>query len=274
MTTLWIDCKYGIAGDMLLSALIDLGADEDYISSQLNLLSIDAFEMFISKKNVHGIQANYLNLRFESDQEVKQTPHDTEYIEELHDTHHHHLHQTNDEVSHHLHEHHHRSASDIYHLIQQSELSQRVKEQSIALFKEIARAEGKIHGVSAEAVHFHEVGAMDSIIDIVGVCIALDYLGVDHIIATAVPTGSGMLKMAHGLYPIPAPATSEILVGVPLSNFEAAGELTTPTGAAFLKVLVNEFDEKPSGIIEKVGYGAGTKEFSHPNILRVMQLKK
>ncbi|MDO4432694.1 MAG: LarC family nickel insertion protein, partial [Aerococcaceae bacterium] len=190
-------------------------------------------------------------------------------------THHHgHAHHDYSHTHHHEHAHFHRSAADIFKLIESSNLSSNVKAKSIALFKEIARAEGKVHGVPAETVHFHEVGAMDSIIDIIGVCIALDYLKVERIVATPVPTGSGMLKMAHGLYPIPAPATSEILVGVPLSDFDCVGELTTPTGAAFLKVLVDEFVAKPTGTIEKIGYGAGAKEFSHPNVLRVMTLKK
>jgi len=155
-------------------------------------------------------------------------------------------------------------------MIERSSLPERVKERSAAVFRAIAEAEGRIHGMPPEQVHFHEVGAMDSIIDIIGVCIALDILDIDTIIASPVPTGYGRMKMAHGLYPIPAPATLELLKGIPLSGLQAEGELTTPTGAGILKALASGFGPIPAVRIERIGYGAGKKDFPHPNVIRAL----
>lgn len=149
----------------------------------------------------------------------------------------------------------------------------RVKERSTAIFRVIAEAEGRIHGIDPAEVHFHEVGAMDSILDTIGVCLALESLGIDEIHASPVPTGHGMVRMAHGFYPIPAPATAELLKGIPLAQLEAQGELTTPTGAGILKALATKFGHIGSMQIEKIGYGAGEKEFDHPNVLRALLVR-
>lgn len=155
-------------------------------------------------------------------------------------------------------------------LIEQSDLPLRVKKRSSAVFQVIAQAEGKIHRVDPKDVHFHEVGAMDSIIDVIGVCLALENLSIDKIISSPVPTGYGKLMMAHGLYPIPAPATAEILRGIPLSHFQVEGELTTPTGAGFLKALAEDYGHMPPLPMVRIGYGAGKKDFAHPNVLRAV----
>jgi uncharacterized protein (TIGR00299 family) protein len=161
----------------------------------------------------------------------------------------------------------------ILDMIEESDLPPRVKERSLAIFKEIAIAEGKIHGIDPREVHFHEVGAMDSIIDTIGVCLALESLGIDEVYASPVPTGSGKKRMAHGLYPIPAPATLELLKGIPLAELNVKGELTTPTGAGILRVLVKEFIPPGGFTVEQVGYGAGEKDFDHPNVLRAMLIQ-
>lgn len=257
MKELFVDCRYGIAGDMMLSALIDLGADVNYIVNALKALPIADFKLQVVSKNEKGITAKHLELEFAN-----------ETIHSEHHGHHHHGHQK----EHHHHSHHH--ARDILEMIANSELPERVKERSSCLFKEIARAEGKIHGLPVDEVHFHEVGAMDSIIDIIGVCLALEDLGVETLVFTKPAVGHGLVKMAHGLYPVPAPATAEILVSVPLSDFTCEGELTTPTGAAFVKVLASSYADAPQGTVEKIGYGVGTKAFDHPNVLRVFALKK
>lgn len=155
-------------------------------------------------------------------------------------------------------------------MIRESELPDRVKVRSQAIFEAIAAAEGKIHGVDPAEVHFHEVGAMDSILDIIGICLALEHLQVGQIVASPVPTGYGKVKMAHGLYPIPAPATAELLIGVPLARSPVEGELTTPTGAGVLKALATSFGPLENFTIDRIGYGAGTKDFSHPNVVRVL----
>jgi pyridinium-3,5-bisthiocarboxylic acid mononucleotide nickel chelatase len=189
----------------------------------------------------------------------------------LHSEHHHHGHEGQAHI--HNHSHSHRKASTIFNMINESELPSRVKTRSSAVFQVIAEAEGKIHGMDPKDVHFHEVGAMDSIIDVIGVCLALENLDIDKIIASPVPTGYGKVMMAHGLYPIPAPATAEILRGVPLADFHVKGELTTPTGAGFLKALADDYGHIPAKSIERIGYGAGKKNFDHPNVLRVLLFK-
>ncbi|MBH8603714.1 nickel pincer cofactor biosynthesis protein LarC [Thermoactinomyces sp. CICC 10522] len=242
MSTLYLDCISGIAGDMTLAALIDLGADPGYIEKHLKKLPLDPFFMQIKQVVKRGISAKQLCLH------VEPQPHHSRH-------------------------HAHRHAADILAMIEQSELPSRVKERSRSIFSLIAEAEGKIHGISPEKVHFHEVGAMDSIIDIIGTCLALENLGIEQIFASEVPVGSGKVQMAHGLYPIPAPATAELLTGIPLASLHVNGELTTPTGAGILKALVSEFRPIGGFTIEKIGYGAGEKDFDHPNVLRALLIK-
>lgn len=159
-------------------------------------------------------------------------------------------------------------------MIRESSLSDRVKSRCLAIFEVIAEAEAKIHGMDPADVHFHEVGAMDSIVDIIGVCLALENLGIDRIIVSPVPVGHGRIRIAHGVYPIPAPATAEILTGVPLSAFTAQGELTTPTGAGIAKALAASYGPTPAGVVERIGYGAGTKDMEHPNVIRAVLFRE
>lgn len=280
MNILYVDCKYGISGDMMLSSLVDLGADQEYIITELKKLPIDDFEIQFETVNKLGISSKRLKISF-SNHEHEHSHNDSHShthhsYKHKHSNVHTHTHTHNDEI--HTSDHHkhngHRNAQQILSMITESKLPERVKFNSFSLFEEVARAEGKIHGVSPEKVHFHEVGAMDSIIDTIGVCLAIESLGVEKIVFSPVPTGFGLIKIAHGLYPVPAPATAEILVGVPLSDFTYEAELTTPTGASFAKILATEYFDSPTGEIIKIGYGSGTKEFSHPNILRTMLLKK
>lgn len=240
MTTLYLDCGYGISGDMTLAALIDMGADLAYLTTYLEKLPLDPFAMETVSVVKQGITARTLKLQIPSRQKGDG----------------------------------HRHAADILQMIRESQLPSRVKERSIAVFEAIAEAEGKIHGIPPDRVHFHEVGAMDSIIDVIGVCLSLEYLGVDEIVASPVPTGHGKVRMAHGLYPLPAPATTELLKGIPLAELDVEGELTTPTGAAFLKALVQEFSPIGGFTVETIGYGAGTMDFPHPNVLRALQVRR
>ncbi|HIW35175.1 MAG TPA: DUF111 family protein [Candidatus Paenibacillus intestinavium] len=178
---------------------------------------------------------------------------------------------THDHGHSHDHSHDHRSYKDIVHMIEQSQLSEVVKDTSLRLFRKIGEAEGLIHGLPLEKVHFHEVGAVDSIIDIVGAAILLEQLQIEVIKSSSVPVGNGKIHIDHGIYPVPAPATLEIMRGIPIEQSDIRSELTTPTGAAFVAVLVQEFCNLPSMKIQNVGYGAGTKTFpKHPNVLRVI----
>jgi pyridinium-3,5-bisthiocarboxylic acid mononucleotide nickel chelatase len=206
--------------------------------------------------------------------------------------HHHHNHEHSNEHNHHElehihrhehgnhdhhyhthggHHHEHRSYKDIVRLIEDAGFSIEVEETALRIFKKIGEAEGLIHGIPLEQVHFHEVGAVDSIIDIVGAAILIHQLGISTIKSSPIPVGSGKIKIDHGIYPVPAPATLEILKGVPLETSEIRAELTTPTGAAIIAVLAEEFCSLPSFRVESIGYGAGTKTFrDHPNVLRAI----
>jgi pyridinium-3,5-bisthiocarboxylic acid mononucleotide nickel chelatase len=273
MKTLYLDCQSGISGDMTLSALIDLGADIHYIREWLETLPIDSFSLDVKEVDKRGITSKQLVLQFEEEADHHHLDHHHEHDHtggHTHDHHHHDHHHHHHDYHEDGHHHEHRKASTILEMIENSQLPARVKERSLLVFQVIAEAEGKIHGMDPKDVHFHEVGAMDSIIDIIGVCLALESLGVEQIIASPVPTGHGKIMMAHGLYPIPAPATAEILKGVPLADFHVKGELTTPTGAGFLKALAHEYGNVPPLAIENIGYGAGKKDFDHPNVLRAL----
>jgi pyridinium-3,5-bisthiocarboxylic acid mononucleotide nickel chelatase len=193
-----------------------------------------------------------------------------------HDHHHEHEHvHTHEHTHHHEHDHHHhhdhRSYKDIVRLIEEADFSKQVKDISLRIFKKIAEAEGLIHGVPLEKVHFHEVGAVDSIIDIIGAAILIDQLEISVIKSSPVPVGTGKIRIDHGIYPVPAPATLEILKGIPIEHSEVRFELTTPTGAAIVAVLAEEFCSIPSMKVNSIGYGAGTKTFKdHPNVVRVI----
>ncbi|TCN01140.1 hypothetical protein EV294_101592 [Paenibacillus sp. BK033] len=208
--------------------------------------------------------------------------------EHQHDHHHHsHSHDHNHGYSHsHDHEHHHgrshshdhghhhhdhRAYKDIVQLIEKSDLTDAVKQTALQIFKKIGEAEGKIHGLPLERVHFHEVGAVDSIVDIVGAAILLHQLQITTVKCAPVPVGVGKIRIDHGIYPVPAPATLEMLKGIPLEQSTIRAELTTPTGAAIAAVLAESFGPMPSFKVEAIGYGAGTKTFpEHPNVLRVV----
>ena len=235
MSTLYFDCFSGISGDMTIGALLDAGGDWEYLNEELKKLGISS-EYMLKREKV--IKNGLSGLKF-----------DVEYEESEH---HHHY-------------------EDIIKLIQNSEVSPKAKEISLNIFQTVAEAEAKIHHVPVNKVHFHEVGAVDSIIDIVGTALLLENLEIDTICSSPIPTGSGMLKIDHGIYPIPAPATLEILKNVPLEKTEETGEMTTPTGAAIIKALSSTFGSMPSMTVKHIGYGAGSRNFSNrPNMLRVM----
>ncbi len=234
MKILYFDCPTGISGDMCLGALIDLGVDFDMILSELKKLTVDEIDITVRKEVRHSITGTSFRVNLKE-------------------------------------AHHHRTFRDIARIIDDSPLSPGVKELSVAIFREIAEAEGKVHGIPAGEVHFHEVGAMDSIIDIVGAAVAVKSLGVDSIISSAIPLGSGWADTMHGRIPIPAPATIEILKGAPVVSSDIPFELTTPTGAAIIKTLAGGFGPLPDMTIERVGYGAGKKDFKErANLLRVV----
>ncbi|MCG8700359.1 MAG: nickel pincer cofactor biosynthesis protein LarC, partial [Bacteroidales bacterium] len=244
MNILYYECFAGISGDMNLGALIDLGVPVEYLKSELQKLPVPGYSISTEKSLKMGISGTKVTVQ----------------LTEHHGHHHHHHHEHHD---------HHRGFSDIKKLIEESELSPNVKKDSIGIFTYIAQAEGKIHNKPANEVHFHEVGAVDSIVDIVGAAICIDYLKPGKIMCSTVQLGGGFVKCAHGTFPVPAPATMEILQNVPVAKGIVQKETTTPTGAAILKYYVSEFTDTPTFSLSKTSYGLGHYDFDIPNVLRV-----
>ncbi|MBN2667526.1 MAG: nickel pincer cofactor biosynthesis protein LarC [Bacteroidales bacterium] len=234
MKILYYDCFSGISGDMNLGAMVDLGIDIEYLRSELGKLHLDGWELTSEKSQRHGITGTKIT--------VRQTRH----------------------------EHVHRHLSDIDKIITGSTLSEKVKNLSMKIFLKIAEAEAAVHGIPLEKVHFHEVGAIDSIIDVAGAAICFNALGVEAVYVSEVELGSGFVDCAHGRLPVPAPATSEIIKGIPVKLGNVDFEATTPTGAAIVTALGTLFGTGPMLTVKKTGYGIGQKEHPVvPNLLRV-----
>lgn len=236
---LYFDCLSGISGDMAIGALLDLGVDRDKFTGELNKLNLSGYTLSLEKGKKNGITG--VDVKVFLDQQEN---------------------------------HHHRNLQVIEDLIDESELNEAVKTLSKKIFREVAIAEAKIHDLHVEEVHFHEVGAIDSIVDIVGVSILIDMLQPDCIFCSPLHVGTGFVKCDHGMIPVPAPATLEILNGVPIYSTGIRSELVTPTGAAIVKVLATEFIPAPLMEIEKVGYGLGNRDLEIANTLRVILGKK
>ena len=260
MKLLYFDCFAGISGDMTIGALLDLGLDFEFLKNELAKLGVSGYDLNLSRVDRSGINAAKFDVLL-SEIEIN---HHHDHSHEGHS----HTHHSSLET-HHTHDH--RSLSTIKHLIESSTLSEKVKQNSLAIFQRIGEAESKIHGVDIESIHFHEVGAVDSIVDIIGACIGLEALGIEKIISSPLHVGYGTFTCAHGTYPIPGPAATEILRGVPIYAKEIEGELVTPTGAAIVATLASEFSKMPLMRVEKVGYGAGTRTYEKfPNVLRAV----
>lgn len=246
MRALYLDCFAGISGNMFLGALLQAGVPVAYLQKELQKLPMaDEFKLQVKEKASKGIHALYV--------EVEETAVEGHH----HNKHHHHHHE-------------HRSMQDIRQILEKSSLSMAVKQQAQAIFSEIAKAEGKVHGKPAEEVCFHEVGAVDSIVDVVGAAICLDYLEVERIFVSRLRVGGGFVNCAHGLLPVPAPAVAELLLGWQTERGPEEKELVTPTGAGIVRALGTYSESLPKGFVtECIGYGAGSHELSIPNVLRV-----
>ncbi|MCR9198487.1 MAG: nickel pincer cofactor biosynthesis protein LarC [Planctomycetaceae bacterium] len=233
MKIAWLECATGISGDMTLGALIDLGVDLKAIREAVESLHLPDVVLRVETVIKNGFRSTHVLVD-------------------------------------HPEQHAHRHYSDICAILDQSALTETQKHLAQRLFLAVAESEARVHGSTVEQVHFHEVGAVDSIVDIVGVAVAFDLLGVDRIVCSPVPTGRGFVHIDHGICPVPAPGTAEILKGVPLADIPVEAELTTPTGAAIVKTLADSFGPLPAMTIEQVGYGAGTMTFpQRANVLRI-----
>ena len=238
MKALYLDCFAGISGNMFLGALLQAGVPIAYLEKELGKLPMaDEFKLEVNETSRNGIHALYVDVILLN---VKE------------------------------HHHGHRRMADIRELLEKSALSMAVKQQALSIFEVIAAAEGKVHGKPAEEVAFHEVGAVDSIVDIVGAAICLDYLEVERIFVSRLTVGGGFVKCAHGLLPVPAPAVAELLMGWQTIKGSEEKELVTPTGAGIVRALGLYSESLPKGFVtECIGYGAGSHELSIPNVLRV-----
>jgi len=256
---LYFDCFAGAAGDMVLGALLDLGVPLESLQQALGSLGVE-HELRVTRVLRAGISANQVEV---VDRGGAGAAADAGHGADAHDHHHDH--------GHHHHDHGHRSLADIAHLIRHSALSGSGKARAISLFERIGAAEAAIHGVPIERIHLHEVGALDSIIDIVGAVHALEWLGVDEVMASPLNVGSGTVSMAHGTFPVPAPATLRLLTGVPVYSSGVQAELVTPTGALVVSDYATAYGPLPAMRVERVGYGAGTRELDPmPNVLRAV----
>ena len=230
----YLDCPSGISGDMMLGALVDVGVSLDALNAAVGSLGLPGCRLVAREVRKCGYRATQVTVEYEP-------------------------------------EHAHRHLHHILTMIDAGELSDRQKELARAVFTRLGEAEAAAHGVDIEKVHFHEVGAADSIADIVGAAVGWDLLGVDRVIASPIPTGTGKVKIAHGVCSIPAPATAELLRGVPLAASDVPYELTTPTGAAILKTMANDFGPLPAMTVDRIGYGAGQRDLEgQPNVLRLL----
>lgn len=276
MKILYYDCFCGISGDMNLAALIDLGVPKEYLIRELSKIHLDSeYEIKIEKSMKLGITGTRVDVKLNDEFDNK--IHVSEQALHIHTCEHTH-HNGNEVQCHdggdHSHEkydhgHQHRNLKDIEKIINSSDLSDKVKKLSLDMFMKVAEAEAKVHGKSLYEVHFHEVGATDSIVDLVGAAICIDYLKVDKIIASPVQVGGGFVKCAHGIMPVPAPATTEILKNIPINTGIVQFETTTPTGAAILAANVDVFTRNVDFSIKNVGYGIGHRDLEIPNVLRV-----
>lgn len=255
MKTLYFDCSSGISGNMTLGALVEILGDEQYLVKELKKLQVDGYHIEISKKVKNGITGTYVDVVLKD--------------------HHHHEHEHHHEEHHHEyeHEHHHehRNLHDVNHIIENSNLKEETKQLAKRIFRRVAEAESKVHHKSIEEVHFHEVGAIDSIVDIVGTAILINKIQPDKIISSVVNDGYGFIECAHGTMSVPVPATSEIFskAGVKCRQIDIDTELVTPTGAAIISELATEFTVMPTMTVQKIGWGAGKKDLKIPNVLKV-----
>lgn len=274
MKIAYFDCFSGISGDMILGALIDAGLDEGMLKAELSKLKLQEYSLNFTKITKHGITGTKANVKILEEPEFKCHEHSVDEHNGEHDRA---VHEVTAERSEHTHDklsHLHppsRFLKDIFALIDESSLSQKIKNSAKEIFDRLATAEAKIHNATKETVHLHEVSAVDSIVDIVGAVIGIDLLDIDEVYASPISLGSGFIRCSHGVMPVPAPGTLELLLGVPVRQTSIRKELVTPTGAAIITTLAKGFGAMPQMTIDKIGYGAGSRDLEEqPNLLRII----
>lgn len=284
MKTAYIDCGNGAAGDMLIAALIELLPEDERAAfvAEFNALGIPGVEMSIAPSVKCGITGTHVTIKVNGEEEDEHMhehhhhDHDYHHHDHEHEHHHGHHHAQDHEHEHvhadgtcHTHSHH--GTADIAHIVNDHlDIPDKVKADILAVYGIIAEAESKVHGMPVEEVHFHEVGTMDALADVTAVCMLMNRIAPEQVIASPVNTGSGTVRCAHGILPVPAPATANILMGIPAYSNGIRSELCTPTGAALLRHFATGYGSMPMMTTEAVGYGMGKKDFDTANCVRIM----
>ena len=266
MKTLYLECGMGAAGDMLTAALLELIPDKQAFIDKMNALGLPGVQVEAEKAVKCGITGTHMKVTVHGEEEESEDVHEHHHHDHDHEHDHHHDHEDGHDPGHH--HHHHASVADIEGLIDKLEVSGKVKADAKAVYALIAEAESQVHGHPVNEIHFHEVGTMDAVADVVGVCILMEEIGAEKIVASPVHVGSGHVHCMHGILPVPAPATALILNGIPTYGGQVQGELCTPTGAALLKHFASSFGDRPVMTTEAIGYGMGKKDFERANCLR------
>lgn len=265
MRTIYLDCSMGAAGDMLMAALLELLPEKDTFLQKMQSLGLPGLEISAEPSVKCGITGTHMRVLIHGEEEG----HPHEHAAEAHA----HSHAGAPEAAHahvHVHPHHHTDLDELTHRISHLNVSEAVRSNILAVYQSIADAESRVHGVPVEQIHFHEVGSLDALADITGVCLLMELLAPEQVLASPVHVGSGQVRCAHGILPVPAPATALLLEGIPIYGGSIRGELCTPTGAALLRRFVTRFGPLPPMRVEKTGYGMGMKDFEAANCVRAM----
>ena len=265
MRTIYLDCSMGAAGDMLMAALLELLPEKDTFLQKMQSLGLPGLEISAEPSVKCGITGTHMRVLIHGEEEGRPHVHAAE--EPFHS------HADAPEAAHahvHVHPHHHTDLNELTHRISHLNVSEAVRSNILAVYQSIADAESRVHGVPVEHIHFHEVGSLDALADITGVCLLMELLAPEQVLVSPVHVGSGQVRCAHGILPVPAPATALLLEGIPIYGGSIRGELCTPTGAALLRRFVTRFGPLPPMRVEKTGYGMGTKDFEAANCVRAM----
>ena len=265
MRTIYLDCSMGAAGDMLMAALLELLPEKNTFLQKMQSLGLPGLEISAEPSVKCGITGTHMRVLIHGEEEG----HPHEHAAEAHA----HSHADAPEAAHahvHVHPHHHTDLNELTHRISHLNVSEAVRSDILAVYQSIADAESRVHGVPVEQIHFHEVGSLDALADVTGVCLLMELLAPEQVLASPVHVGSGQVRCAHGILPVPAPATALLLEGIPIYGGSIRGELCTPTGAALLRRFVTRFGPLPPMRVEKTGYGMGTKDFEAANCVRAM----
>ena len=265
MRTIYLDCSMGAAGDMLIAALLELLPEKDTFLQKMQSLGLPGLEISAEPSVKCGITGTHMRVLIHGEEEGRPHVHAAE--EPFHS------HADAPEAAHahvHVHPHHHTDLDELTHRISHLNVSEAVRSDILAVYQSIADAESRVHGVPVEQIHFHEVGSLDALADVTGVCLLMELLAPEQVLASPVHVGIGQVRCAHGILPVPAPATALLLEGIPIYGGSIRGELCTPTGAALLRRFVTRFGPLPPMRVEKTGYGMGMKDFEAANCVRAM----